>query len=199
MPLSLKTGGRKRQEPQCPPSLFGMSRDVIEVTEQDWRDSWLAPVVFRASTSGPLLGGGHALETTVPGCQPRPSKWFDHQTKCRASSRSEDMRRMNQLEGDRHPPDRRMSIADTIDSARCAFESAARGGRPYLNLAPEMLMAQVVIHDERGSTCPGGGRRSDRCARAWLPLRRRRRAAAMPRRRLHVPGWIGLDGPSASA
>ena len=157
------------------------------------------PVVFRASTSGPLPGGGHALETTVPGCQTRPSKWFDHQTKCRASSRSEDMRRMNQLEGDRHPPDRRMSIADTIDSARCAFESAARGGRPYLNLAPEMLVAQVVIHDERGSTCPGGGRRSDRCARAWLPLRRRRRAAAMPRRRLHVPGWIGLDGPSASA
>src|ERR1035441_4502693 len=92
-----------------------------------------------------------------------------------------------------------MSIADTIDSARCGFESAGRGGRPYLNLAPEMLVAQVVIHDERGSTCPGGGRRSDRCARAWLRLRRRRRAAAMPRRRLHVPGWIGLDGNYAPA
>jgi hypothetical protein len=149
MPLSLKTGGRKRQEPQCPPSLFGMSRDVIEVTEQDWSASWLSPVVMaeesrrcpsgdfgtrlirrgsrararrragflrrghRGSwkgatvinlTSGPPPGGGHALETTVPGCQTRPSKWFDHQTKCRASSRSEDMRRMNQLEGDRHPP-----------------------------------------------------------------------------------------------
>src|ERR1039457_5002900 len=46
MPLSLKTGGRKRQEPQCPPSLFGMSRDVIEVTEQDWSASWLSPVLM---------------------------------------------------------------------------------------------------------------------------------------------------------
>ena len=103
------------------------------------------PVVFRASTSGPLLGGGHALETTVPGCQTRPSKWFDHQTKCRASSRSEDMRRMNQMDErqtiEPDPPrldeeplrDRFMAFLELFDRR---LEVCRRHAEPVAILAP---------------------------------------------------------------
>jgi hypothetical protein len=46
---------------------------------------------------------GQALETTVPGCQTRPSNWFGHQTNIVGSSLSEEMSRMNQLADDRQP------------------------------------------------------------------------------------------------
>jgi hypothetical protein len=156
---------------------------------------------------------------------PRPLNWFDHRTNVgaptpgrneanesmgggpygnvapevpgiipRSTSHRGPLWRLNQGILRRHNDLGEVPVA-AIEELH-GFEGAA--SRTVVRETPKGI-PRASFRVERGSTSVVGGRRSGRCARAWLRLRRRRRAAAMPRRQPHAPGWIGLVGPSASA